>query len=162
MKLEFGYGRGVQTVEVREQNLLAVLESNPMEHAHHGAEAVRYALAHPIGAAHLHKLVRPGQKIAIVTSDISRPLPSYDVLPAVLDELYAAGCKKEDITVVFALGSHRKHTEEEQRHLVTLEGGMAQDEEFLLEYYDLDHEAEKYRIVTYLDGLILSSQFEFE
>jgi len=118
MKLEFGYGRGVQTVEVREQNLLAVLESNPMEHAHHGAEAVRYALAHPIGAAHLHKLVRPGQKIAIVTSDISRPLPSYDVLPAVLDELYAAGCKKEDITVVFALGSHRKHTEEEQRHLV--------------------------------------------
>lgn len=53
-------------------------------------------------------------------------------------------------------------TEEEQRYMVTLEGNMAQDEEILLEYYDLDYEAEKYRIVTYLDGLILSSQFVFE
>ena len=38
----------------------------------------------------------------------------------------------------------------------------AQDEEILLEYYDLDYDAEKYRVVTYLDGLILSSEFRFE
>ena len=117
MRLEFGYGNGTQTVNIPDQNLLAVLESNPMEHVHHGADAVRYALQHPIGAAPLRSTVRAGQKIAIVTSDISRPLPSYDVLPSVLDELYAAGCNKEDITVVFALGSHRKHTQEEQRRL---------------------------------------------
>ena len=117
MKLEFGYGHGVQTVEVPERNVAAVLMSNPMEHERRGEEAVRYALQNPIGARPLRELATPGQKIAIVTSDISRPLPSYDVLPAVLDELYAAGCAKEDITVVFALGSHRKHTEEEQRKL---------------------------------------------
>ena len=40
MKLTFGYGTGVQTVEVPDQNVLAVLESNPMEHVHRGAEAV--------------------------------------------------------------------------------------------------------------------------
>ncbi|MBQ6797955.1 MAG: nickel-dependent lactate racemase [Oscillospiraceae bacterium] len=117
MKLEFGYGHGVQTVEVPDRNVAAVLMSNPMEHERRGEEAVRYALQNPIGARPLRELAKPGQKIAIVTSDISRPLPSYDVLPAVLDELYAAGCAKEDITVVFALGSHRKHTEEEQRKL---------------------------------------------
>lgn len=38
-------------------------------------------------------------------------------MPALLDELYDAGCQPEDITLVFALGSHRCHTEEEQRHL---------------------------------------------
>lgn len=117
MKLEFGYGTGVQTVEVPDKNLMGVLMSNPMEHERRGADAVRYALENPIGSPRLKDLVKPGKKIAIITSDISRPLPSYDVLPSVLDELYAAGVAKEDITVVFALGSHRKHTEEERRHL---------------------------------------------
>ena len=118
MKLEFGYGNGVQTVEVPQKNLLAVLQSNEMEHLRRGQEAVRYALENPIGSLRLSQLVKPGQKVAIVTSDISRPLPSYDVLPGVLEQLYAAGVKRSDITVVFALGSHRPHTKEEMIHLV--------------------------------------------
>jgi len=117
MKLEFGYGTGVQTVEVPEKNLMAVLNANEMAHERSGEAAVRYAMEHPIGSEKLSKLVRPGQKVAIVTSDISRPLPSWEVLPAVLDELYAGGVAREDITVVFALGSHRAHTQEEKLHL---------------------------------------------
>ena len=118
MKLEFGYGKTVQTVEVPEKNLMAVLTANPMDHQRRGAEAVRWALEHPIGSPRLRELAKPGQKVVIVTSDVSRPLPSYDVLPSVLDELYAGGVKREDITAVLALGSHRHHTEEEQRRLV--------------------------------------------
>ena len=117
MKLEFGYGKGVQTVEVPDQNLLAVLASNPMDHERAGEAAVRHALETPIGCEKLCKLVRPGQKVAIVTSDISRPLPTWQLLPAVLEELRRGGVAYEDITVVFALGSHRNHTEEEKRRL---------------------------------------------
>ena len=117
MKLEFGYGNGVMTAEIPEKNLLAVLQSNPVEHPRRGEAAVRYALEHPIGKPRLREIVRPGQRIAIVTSDVSRPMPSSAVLPAVLDELYAAGADKRDITVVFALGSHRRHTDEERRRL---------------------------------------------
>ena len=87
MKLEFGYGTGVQTVEVPDQNLLAELVSNPMTHARTGEAAVRYAMQHPIGSEKLHTLVKPGQKVAIITSDISRPMPTWQVMPAVLDEL---------------------------------------------------------------------------
>ena len=118
MKLEFGYGSGVQTVELPEKNLVAILESNPVAHERRGEDAVRYALAHPIGAGLLRDTVKADQRVAIVTSDISRPLPSYDVLPAVLDELYAAGLSPSQITVVFALGSHRRHTQEEMKRLV--------------------------------------------
>ena len=118
MKLSFGFGNGVQEVEVPDKNLMAVLMANEMEHERRGEDAVRYALAHPIGKGLLRDEVHPGEKIAIITSDISRPLPSYDVVPAVLDELEAAGIPDEDITVVFGLGSHRKQTEEEMRHLV--------------------------------------------
>ena len=117
MKLEFGYGTGVQIVDVPDKNLMGVLQANPMQHERRGEDAVRYALAHPIGAPRLRELARPGQKTAIVASDISRPVPSYEILPAVLEELSAAGCRDEDITVVFALGSHRHHTEEEKRQL---------------------------------------------
>ena len=117
MQLDFGYASGVQTVAVPDRNLLAVLTANPMVHARTGADAVIHALNNPIGSAPLRQLVAPGQKVAIITSDISRPLPSYDILPSVLDELYAAGISRENITVVFALGSHRKHTEEEKLHL---------------------------------------------
>ena len=117
VKLEFGYGKGIQTVEVPEKNLIAVLTANETEHERRGADAVDYALEHPIGAPKLRELARSGMKVAVITSDVSRPLPSYDVLPSVLRELNAAGIPDSDITVVFALGSHRGHTEEERRRL---------------------------------------------
>ena len=117
MKIEFGYGKGVQNVEVPEKNLLAILAANEMEHERRGADAVKYALENPIGSPRLKEIAKPGQKVVVITSDISRPLPSYDVLPDVIDELNAAGVPDEDITVVFALGSHRPHTEEERKRL---------------------------------------------
>lgn len=117
MKLEFGYGNGVQIVEAPEKNVMGVLLANPAAHARHGEAAVRFALEHPIGVPRLREGVRPGQKIAIVASDVSRPVPSFEILPAILDELAAAGCRDEDVTVVFALGSHRHHTEEEKKRL---------------------------------------------
>ncbi|MGI6042383.1 MAG: nickel-dependent lactate racemase [Candidatus Alectryocaccobium sp.] len=118
MNIEFGYGNGIQSVNVPDKNLMGVLMSNPMEHERRGADAVEYALENPIGSPKLHTLVNPDQKIVIITSDISRPLPSFDVVPAVLDELYKGGVPKENITIVFGLGSHRKQTPEEMKHLV--------------------------------------------
>ena len=52
-------------------------------------------------------------------------MPTYKVMPHLLDELYAAGVQKEDITLVFALGSHRKHTPEE---MIKLAGERAWNE----------------------------------
>ena len=117
MRMEFGYGKGTQIVEIPDKNLMAVLTANEMEHARRGADAVDYALEHPIGAPKLREVAKKGQKVAVITSDISRPLPSYEVLPSVIRELNAAGVPDEDITVVFALGSHRHHTQEERRRL---------------------------------------------
>ena len=115
MQLTLGYGHGEQTVELKKNNLLGVLTANEMAHRRTGSEAVEYALAHPIGAPTLEQLVKPGQKIAIIASDISRPVPSYEILPAIVDRLLNAGCQADDITVVFALGFHRKHTDDGQR-----------------------------------------------
>ena len=117
MELEFGFGTGVQKVRLPKENVMGVLHANEVPHELEGEDEVRRALAHPIGAPLLKEVVKPGEKIAIVTSDITRPMPTYVVLPPVLDSLYEAGVKKEDITLVFALGSHRCHTPEEMKKL---------------------------------------------
>ena len=117
MKLEFGFGTGTQAVEVPDKNLMGVLMSNDVPRGLMNEEEVVRALENPIGTPRLREIVKPGEKIAIVTSDITRPCPSYRILPALLDELYAAGCRAEDVTLVFALGSHRGHTPEEMKKL---------------------------------------------
>ena len=110
MELKFGYANGEQTVHVADRNLVGILTANEMEHVHLGEEAVRYALENPIGAPKLSAVVKPGQKIAIVISDISRPVPSWQLLPAILDELFGAGCKAEDITVNVCKKKHATNT----------------------------------------------------
>lgn len=117
MKLRFGFGTGFQEVEVPDKNLIAELHANDVPVNLTGEAEVRRALLEPIGSPRLKDIVHPGEKIAIITSDITRPMPTFKVMPALLDELYAGGVRKEDITLVFALGSHRKHTEAEQKKL---------------------------------------------
>ncbi|MCL1854733.1 MAG: nickel-dependent lactate racemase [Clostridia bacterium] len=117
MKIAFGYGTGVQEAEVPDGNLQDVLLPNPVIQGLTGEAEVRRALAAPIGADRLRKLARPGESVVIVTSDITRPMPTPLVMPPLLDELYGAGVRPKDITLVFALGSHRPHTREEQRKL---------------------------------------------
>jgi nickel-dependent lactate racemase len=118
MKLEFGFGLTTQEVDIPKENLMAVLEPNQVEIGLVGEEEILRALANPIGAPLLREVVKAGETVAIVTSDITRPMPSYLVLPILLDELYAIGVNKEDITVVFGLGSHREHTPVEIKKLV--------------------------------------------
>ena len=119
MKIEVGYGNTVQTVEVPDRNLLQILRANPApdQAGPGGEEAVRQALANPIGSPGLDEIIHTGEKIVIITSDISRPMPTWDVMPSLLDALYAAGARAEDITLIFARGPHRGHTEEERHHL---------------------------------------------
>ena len=117
MQLTFGIGKGTQSVEVPDKNLVGILHANEVETEFRGEDEVKRALASPIASPKLRDIVKAGEKIAVVTSDITRPMPTWKVMPALLDELYAGGVKPEDITLVFALGSHRKQTEEEKRHL---------------------------------------------
>jgi nickel-dependent lactate racemase len=48
-----------------------------------------------------------------VHSDITRPRPNDRVLPVLLGELEAAGVRRQDITLLNGLGTHRKQTPEE-------------------------------------------------
>lgn len=117
MKFDLGFGMGVQTVDISDANITDVLAPNPVKYNLSGADEVERALNTPIGTPPIEAIVHPDEKIAIVTSDITRPFPTYIALPPLLDRLYCAGVKPSDITLVFALGSHRRHTPQEMRKL---------------------------------------------
>ncbi|HBE80166.1 MAG TPA: nickel-dependent lactate racemase [Firmicutes bacterium] len=118
MNISLGFGKGNVNMDIAEAQIMAVLEPNTVSCDIFGEKEIRRALGNPIGTPRLKDIVKPGEKIVIVTSDITRPMPSKLVIPPLLEELNQAGIAFSDVTVVFALGSHRKHTEAEQRYLV--------------------------------------------
>lgn len=118
MEYSLGFAKTSMKVSIEGKNLLNVLHANEVQIELTGPAEVKRAIENPIGSDRLYKIVKPGEKIAIITSDITRPMPSKVVLPVVLEELYKAGIKDEDITIVFALGSHRKHSEKEKQYLI--------------------------------------------
>ena len=117
MELEIGYGTGVQRVEIAPQNLSEIILPNKISAVKSEAEIVKEALDHPIGTERLEDIARGKKQIVIITSDVTRPMPSYKVLPQVVERLEAAGAARDQITVVFAGGSHRRQTDEEKRRL---------------------------------------------
>ncbi len=119
MQVKLPFAKAEQATEIPQERILAVLAPNTLHDTGLcGQEAVEQALANPVGTPRVGDIVRPGESVAIITSDITRPFPSWQVLPPLLRELEAAGVSMDDVTVVFALGSHRKHTEAEMRKLV--------------------------------------------
>ena len=118
MEFTLGFGSCTQKLNVPDENLICVLMPNTVQQGLTGEAEVSRALGNPIGTPRIGQIVRPGETVAIVTSDITRPLPSYKILPLLVEELLQAGIRRQDITVVFGLGSHRKQTAEEQKKLV--------------------------------------------
>ena len=116
MRYELKYDNKTMDIHIDDKNLIGILNANKIQVDLMGDEEVKRALENPIGTKKIRDIVEPGEKIAIITSDITRPMPSKKVLPHVLEELNIAGVSKEDIIIVFALGSHRKHTVDEMKY----------------------------------------------
>lgn len=60
---------------------------------------------------------RPGERVVIVTSDITRYTGSEVYLPLLVERLTAVGIRERDIEILVALGIHRKQTEHEHRKI---------------------------------------------
>jgi nickel-dependent lactate racemase len=112
------YGDRPVQVSLPDANLLGVLEPRRPGQPPDESALVRKALAEPIGTPRLRDLAQPGQRVVIVTSDLTRPCPSERLLPQLLDELQAAGVPDSDMVVVLALGLHRPMTDVEMEAAV--------------------------------------------
>ena len=115
------YGQEEFEVHLPPELIAAELEPNRIDLPQRTpAEHIRWALDHPIDSAPLKELVRAGEKVCIVISDVTRRWQSPETyLPILVAELESAGIRDEDILILSATGTHRRQTREEQIGLVT-------------------------------------------
>ena len=116
----FKYGHGSVSLSLNEADILAELHGTDAAHQRHPFCPVRLA-----GAAHRQRAsrqrVRPGDRVALVISDMTRFWMRQDlVIPHLVDYLIdECGVQPEHLTIVVANGTHIGGDEQELRTLVT-------------------------------------------
>jgi nickel-dependent lactate racemase len=118
MQIQLAYGRSGLAVELPDGAPVTIIEPRfvpglPAERA-----AIVAALRAPLGTPPIAELVHPGDRVAVVFSDLTRPMPNDRVLPPLLDELARAGVPDDDIVLVNALGTHRPQTGAELQQML--------------------------------------------
>ena len=84
MKYTIGYGKEGQTFEIPTTYNVKCIKPNKVDKLKIKKYTIEQALDNPIGTKKLEEIIKPKHKIVIVTSDITRPMPSYKVLPNIL------------------------------------------------------------------------------
>jgi len=108
------YGKGALSFELPAGMRGDLIESQPMPPLADPRQAVRQALAHPIGSAPLRRRVKAGDRVCIIFTDATRASPDHLLIAALLSELEAGGVRDADITLVCGVGMHRPSTPEEK------------------------------------------------
>ena len=116
-QVSFPYGKERIEHSFRDGELVAVLESSINEYKPEvSAEAlIEQAMATPVGSPRLCELARGKEKIVIIASDHTRPVPSRLIMPPMLREIRSTN-PDADITILIATGCHRCTTQEELIH----------------------------------------------
>ncbi len=73
-------------------------------------EAFDVACADPVGAPPLHEIAKPNDRVVIVTSDGTRPVPNRILIPWVLETL---NVPLDNVTILLGTGTHRANSPEE-------------------------------------------------
>lgn len=97
-------------IEIQIPKSAAIVESEAREgQSSDPIGKINNALRNPLGMERIKGIVNKGSRVAIAFDDPTKISPSYLTIPVILDELYEAGVKTENIVLVSASGTHRKY-----------------------------------------------------
>lgn len=74
---------------------------------------IKDSILTPIGSERISALCKNKKTAVIIVDDISRPTPTWRLLPHVVKELNDGGIKDENISIVIAVASHRPNLRED-------------------------------------------------
>lgn len=114
MEIYLPYGRGTLKGELPDSRVVAVAENKLEDYVPQkpAGELIREALAHPIGSKGLEELAAGKDRVVIIASDHTRPVPSKLIIPPMLEAI-RRGNPNAKITLLIATGCHRGTTREE-------------------------------------------------
>jgi lactate racemase len=150
MKIRLPYGTSYLETDISEDRLAGILTLESYTPEKKGSALVEDALAHPIGSPSLRELAYGAQKVLLVTSDHTRPLPSKQTLPFLLKEI-RKGNPHAEITILVATGLHRSPTKEE--FIDKFGAEIVQHEKFVV------HKADDYSTLVRLEDLPSGAPF---
>ena len=91
-------GTGYADVSVPEENFLGMIVKEVSPSGMTEEEVILDTLAHPIGTPRLREVVKPGETVCIVISDVTRAWQRMSVyLPYIVKELNDAGIEDKDL-----------------------------------------------------------------
>ena len=110
----FPYGKEKLVYDFKDDELIAQLHSSIEEFDPQAGEQelVDRAMGAPLNAPSLQELARGKEKVVIIASDHTRPVPSKLIIPRMLEEI-RLGNPDAEITILIATGCHRGTTVEE-------------------------------------------------
>lgn len=133
MIVPLAYGQGHLTVSFPEDRTTVISPAYrpalPDERA-----AFRSALDHPTSSPALRVLLKAGQKIVVLFTDITRATPNHKIIPWLLEYLEECGVGRQQITLLNQLGTHRPNTHAELEQMLT--------PEVMARYRVINHEPE--------------------
>ncbi len=121
MKISLPYGENFFSLNVPDKNLLSVLKPKGVRIDKSPEELIKDAIRSPAGTENIKDIIAKKKNkdtVAIVVDDHTRPCPTAEILPPLLEELYSAGIKDENILIIFATGSHRTTKPGEAKQLL--------------------------------------------
>ncbi|MDR3348598.1 MAG: nickel-dependent lactate racemase [Acidaminococcales bacterium] len=114
----FKYGHSHMDFSVPEDGLLGELKMAALPVLPDPAGAIRRALENPIDSPPLRAILKPGKTVSLLVNDTTRVANTHVFMPVLLDVINAAGIADENISLIFALGTHRAMSEEEMEREV--------------------------------------------
>lgn len=114
VEVKFPYGKNKLSYSFEESRLAGVLEPSIASYIPEaeGGELISRTMACPTGSQKLSELARGKEKVVVIASDHTRPVPSKLIIPPMLAEI-REGNPRADITILIATGCHRGTTKGE-------------------------------------------------
>jgi nickel-dependent lactate racemase len=116
MQLKLAYGR--QGLIVNLPDTVDVVSPRFQPGLPDETQALQSAMRNPIASPPLAELVKSGDSVVVVHTDITRATPNDRILPVLINELESAGIAPKDITLLNGLGTHRPQTDRELRTML--------------------------------------------
>ena len=112
--IEIPYGRGRQIFHIEDHRLTGVLMPETMPKAGEETEIVRRAISAPIDSARLSTLSQTAERILLITSDHTRPVPSRITLPLLLEEIREGNSAPKPFELILKITKALRFFEESQ------------------------------------------------
>jgi nickel-dependent lactate racemase len=116
MLVHLAYGRSGLSVQIPDG--AQVIEPQHSPALASPLQAVKLALADPLGTSPLRELLDPTKRVCIVHCDGTRPMPGELLMRALTEVFSDVGLPDSQISLLNALGTHRENTPEELAELV--------------------------------------------